>query len=91
MGDPVISARGFGYVYPEGSGPALRDVSLELEPGSFTVLAGESGSGKSTLLRALCGLVPHFHGGEATGYWTKGATGVPVRTFLTAIDQVAGS
>ena len=31
------------------------------------MLAGVSGSGKSTLLRALCGLVPHFHGGEATG------------------------
>jgi len=31
------------------------------------VLAGASGSGKSTLLRALCGLVPHFHGGHARG------------------------
>ena len=31
------------------------------------MLAGVSGSGKSTLLRALCGLVPHFHGGEASG------------------------
>jgi energy-coupling factor transport system ATP-binding protein len=31
------------------------------------VLAGESGSGKSTLLRATCGIVPHFHGGEASG------------------------
>src|SRR2546430_6358394 len=40
---------------------------MSIEPGSFTVLAGASGSGKSTLLRALCGLVPHFHGGEATG------------------------
>ena len=51
------------------TGPAHvpRDVSLELEPGTFTVLAGVSGSGKSTLLRALCGLVPHFHGGEARG------------------------
>ena len=27
---------------------ALRDVSLHLEPGSFTSLVGESGSGKST-------------------------------------------
>jgi energy-coupling factor transport system ATP-binding protein len=30
-------------------------------------VAGGSGSGKSTLLRAACGLVPHFHGGEASG------------------------
>ena len=47
--------------------PSLRDVSLRIEEGSFCVLAGVSGSGKSTLLRALCGLVPHFHGGEAEG------------------------
>jgi energy-coupling factor transport system ATP-binding protein len=60
-------AEGFSYRYPDLHAPALRDVSLEVEPGSFVVLAGESGSGKSTLLRAACGLVPHFHGGEAQG------------------------
>ncbi len=62
-----MSARGFGYSYPEARGPALRGLNLELAEGSFTVLAGSSGSGKSTLLRALCGLVPHFHGGDASG------------------------
>jgi energy-coupling factor transport system ATP-binding protein len=71
VAEPIVRAREFGYAYPaDGPGHAatsLRDVSLELEPGTFTVLAGASGSGKSTLLRALCGLVPHFHGGEARG------------------------
>jgi energy-coupling factor transport system ATP-binding protein len=65
--ETVVRAERFGYRYPERDRPALHDVSLEIEAGSFTVLAGESGSGKSTLLRALCGLVPHFHGGEASG------------------------
>jgi energy-coupling factor transport system ATP-binding protein len=65
--ESLVAARSFGYAYPDGERPALRDVSLELEPGSFTVLAGRTGSGKSTLLRALCGLVPHFHGGTASG------------------------
>ncbi|MEA2481309.1 MAG: energy-coupling factor transport system ATP-binding protein, partial [Thermoleophilaceae bacterium] len=65
--EPILSARGFTYAYPEGHGPALRDLTIDLAPGSFTVLAGESGSGKSTLVRAACGLVPHFHGGEASG------------------------
>ena len=43
------------------------DVSLELQPGEFCLLAGLSGHGKSTLLRAACGLVPHFHGGRFAG------------------------
>ena len=67
MAEPLASARGFTYTYAEASAPALRDVTLSFEPGTFTVLAGLSGSGKSTLLRALCGLVPHFHGGTAEG------------------------
>ena len=57
----------FGYRYPEAARAALADLSLELEAGSFTVVAGGSGSGKSTLLRACSGLVPHFHGGDAEG------------------------
>ena len=66
-GGVLARATRLTYRYPEAERPSLRDVSLTLEPGTFTALAGVSGSGKSTLLRALCGLVPHFHGGEATG------------------------
>ena len=33
----------------------------------MVLLEGPSGEGKSTLLRALCGLVPHFHGGRFAG------------------------
>jgi energy-coupling factor transport system ATP-binding protein len=55
------------YRYPGAGQPALRDVSLAVEPGEFVVLAGLSASGKSTLLRAACGLVPHFHGGVFAG------------------------
>jgi thiamine transport system ATP-binding protein len=35
---------------------ALRDVSLDLPPGSYGVLLGPSGSGKSLLLQAVAGL-----------------------------------
>jgi energy-coupling factor transporter ATP-binding protein EcfA2 len=55
------------YTYPEAARPALRDVSLAVQPGEFIVLAGLSASGKSTLLRAASGLVPHFHGGVFAG------------------------
>ena len=67
MPEPLVVAERFSYQYPEAARPSLRKLTLDLEPGTFTVLAGVSGSGKSTLLRALCGLVPHFHGGEASG------------------------
>jgi energy-coupling factor transport system ATP-binding protein len=67
VAEPLVVAEAFGYRYPESARPSLREISLRIEPGTFTVLAGVSGSGKSTLLRALSGLVPHFHGGEARG------------------------
>ncbi len=67
MPDPVLHLERFAYSYPGAEAPAVADVSLSLEPGELCLVCGESGSGKSTLLRAACGLVPHFHGGEAAG------------------------
>jgi energy-coupling factor transporter ATP-binding protein EcfA2 len=64
---PALAVEGFSYTYPHAPRPALADVSLEVAPGEFVLLAGRSASGKSTLLKAACGLVPHFHGGEIEG------------------------
>ncbi|MFL5902122.1 MAG: ABC transporter ATP-binding protein [Solirubrobacterales bacterium] len=75
---PAMAVDGLTYAYPNASEPALRDVSLRLDPGELVLLAGRSACGKSTLLRAACGLVPHFHGGEIEG-----------RVEVTGIDAIA--
>ena len=69
-GQDLLEAEDLGYRYAEGVADALREISLSVRPGEFTLLAGRSGCGKSTLLRAACGLVPHFHGGELSGRMT---------------------
>lgn len=53
---PLLEARHLDYSYPGGH-PAIRDVSLSLEPASMTAVIGCNGSGKSTLVRLLTGLL----------------------------------
>jgi len=55
------------FTYPGREQPALVDVSFDLPPGSWTLVAGATGSGKSTLLRALAGLIPHHTSGTMHG------------------------
>jgi ATP-binding cassette, subfamily B, bacterial len=52
-----LEVRGLGYTHAE-SGRGIAEVSLSLEPGSFTVVTGRIGAGKTTLLRTILGLLP---------------------------------
>ena len=67
----VIEAR---HIHKRFAGVyALKDVSLEIEPGEIRCLAGENGSGKSTLIKVIAGVyradegrlvidgIPHEH------------------------------
>jgi len=51
-----IHADAISFAY-HGSEPVLRDVTLTLEPGRVTAIAGPNGSGKTTLLRLFLGLL----------------------------------
>jgi putative ABC transport system ATP-binding protein len=55
---PVVAGSDLTKRYGEGDAAvdALRGVSLDLAPGSFTAIMGPSGSGKSTLMHVLAGL-----------------------------------
>jgi heme ABC exporter ATP-binding subunit CcmA len=54
---PTLCARLENVSKLFGSFAALRQVSVDLEPGRCYVLIGENGAGKSTLLRILAGLI----------------------------------
>ncbi|MGC9292193.1 MAG: ABC transporter ATP-binding protein [Acidobacteriaceae bacterium] len=55
---PIIVAEHLGKTYRAGKieVPALRGVSMSVEPGEFVSIVGPSGSGKSTLFYVLGGL-----------------------------------
>jgi ATP-binding cassette, subfamily B, bacterial len=56
--DLWLVLRDVRYQYPGADQAAVRYVSLDIPPRSFTVIAGHSGSGKSTLALLAAGLLP---------------------------------
>ncbi|MBR7113223.1 MAG: ATP-binding cassette domain-containing protein, partial [Firmicutes bacterium] len=60
MSEALLSIRDVHYTHRLSGGvsvPALRGVSLELQPGEIVGIVGESGCGKSTRARAVMGLL----------------------------------
>jgi putative ABC transport system ATP-binding protein len=58
MASSVVAGRDLTKRYGEGDAAvnALRGVSLDIAPATFTAIMGPSGSGKSTLMHVLAGL-----------------------------------
>jgi ATP-binding cassette subfamily B protein len=86
-----VEARDVTFTYPSAETPALRGVSVHVEPGEVVALVGANGSGKSTLARLLAGLYEPERG-AVTG---RGAFATAIafqdflRYMLAARDNVA--
>lgn len=63
----------------------LKDVTLQIAPGTIHALAGENGSGKSTLLKVLGGVVP-----PAEGTVTMDDKPIVLNSVREAIDRRIG-
>lgn len=80
------------FAYPSRRGPALEDVSFEIERGQRVALIGKTGSGKSTLADLLMGLLEPSSGrisidgvpltGENRRNWQRSIAHVPQAIFL---------
>ena len=66
----AVAMESVTFTYPGSERPALKEVTLDVQKGSFVLVSGDTGSGKSTLIRAMNGLVPHFTGGSFSGVVT---------------------
>jgi energy-coupling factor transport system ATP-binding protein len=64
---PLVEVDGLTFRYRRATAPAVRDVSVRIDPGEVLLVAGPSGCGKSTLIRAINGLIPHAYPGELSG------------------------
>ncbi len=63
----IIETRNLTYTYPSGTKASIKDVSIKIEKGEFTLITGPSGCGKTTLCRCFNGLIPHFYQGDLKG------------------------
>ena len=89
-GEALVEVEGLTFRYRRASEPAVRDVTVRIEPGSVLLVAGPSGCGKSTLLRAMNGLVPHAYKGELSG--TVRVVGRPTTELrLREITETVGT
>ncbi|HXJ97022.1 MAG TPA: heme ABC exporter ATP-binding protein CcmA [Terriglobia bacterium] len=72
-----------------GDLPALRDVSLRLEPGDAVLLYGANGAGKTTLLRTLAGLARPNEGEVLFGGRSLSSDSRPAKTSIGFVSHAA--
>lgn len=61
MTAPALSVRGLTVTY-DGTVTAVRDYTVDLMPGTVTVMLGRNGAGKTSTLRGIVGFLAHETG-----------------------------
>ena len=84
---PALLLRGVSATWPGASGPALRDVDLDVRVGDRMVVEGPSGAGKTTLAQVLARFVEHDGRYEVEGVDTAGLPPAEVRATVGLIEQ----
>jgi len=87
----IIETKSLTYTYPGGTKPSIREVSVKIEKGEFTLITGPSGCGKTTLCRCFNGLIPHFYQGDLNGEITVAGLNVvehPIQELATHVGLV---
>ncbi len=98
----IVTIESLTYTYPGTSTPALRDLHIEFQRGSFTGLIGANGAGKSTLCNTIAGYVPNFYRGQLEGQVTvagRDTQATPLSTlvlttglvFQNPFNQISGT
>ena len=62
-----IKTQNLSFRYKEDQPEVLKNISLDIEKGSYTVILGHNGSGKSTLAKLLCGILQPTSGSVLVG------------------------
>lgn len=57
-----VELKNVSFTYPTRDKPVLRDLSLDIEPGTTVAVTGESGQGKSTVMKLLLGFYAPSNG-----------------------------
>lgn len=66
--NPRIEIRNVSVTYPGSGQPALRDITVSVNPGQVLAIVGSSGAGKTTLVDVLLGIInPDFGTASISG------------------------
>lgn len=68
----TVDMKNLSFVYPDSHRPALIDINLSIESGTFVAVTGPSGSGKSTLVDVILGFLQPSSGTITLGGFEPG-------------------